>query len=465
MNPKSLRKRNSVIQKVTSIHKNHLVSPDRDRIYLICDNYLDSLQFTFEEEKSFYDMVHDNIIVNVSEYLQPKIAANTITLSSAEEVIFGQPFQDVQDRLWSLLDTWVLMYKGPVPALADIADNAQNIHTTDVLKKTTDGVLLLCKVEVPPGQKTLAEFEKEIRRLLTPVKYLSVEEILIYLQSNLDVYRGFPDELKYLLQDNYVEAKPKRLFSGRICISSCDATDEEIQDRIEKIFSTKEVEEEEKVEEIEVEEKVEEVEEVEEVEVEKVEKRFVYFSHGELYGPVYRGDHTKMLQYYIDTFDLPKGSVTMLCENYYLHYDSKIDSINSDLKKTLDDMRDWGNRKFVMKKGENVYKATLRGLWAKIKTYEPEVRDELIKRLYEECHEAVGLCADGHVGRLCNVLVGFDTEFTSSLSPMEYFQNNIALISENIHSTQESKVQQAIELMNSVEMPEGERKVWLDALL
>jgi hypothetical protein len=117
-----------------------------------------------------------------------------------------------------------------------------------------------------------------------------------------------------------------------------------------------------------------------------------------------------------------------------------------------------------MKKDENLYKSTLRGLWAKIKGFEPEIRDELIKRLFEEASEAVGLCADGHVGRLCNVLVGFDPEFTSSLSPMEYFQNNIALIAENIHAPHESKLIQAKSLMDEVGMPEKERAAWFDAL-
>ena len=124
-------------------------------------------------------------------------------------------------------------------------------------------------------------------------------------------------------------------------------------------------------------------------------------------------------------------------------------------------MRDWGNRNAVMKPDENLYKTTLRGLWAKIK--ESPSRTELVKRLYEEATEAVGLCADGHVGRLCNVLVGFDPEFTSSLSPKEYFQNNIALIYENIHASLEAKIQQAKALMDEIGMPEEERQAWLDA--
>jgi hypothetical protein len=154
----------------------------------------------------------------------------------------------------------------------------------------------------------------------------------------------------------------------------------------------------------------------------------------------------------------------MLYAAYYSAYYKKLYAAESKITKTLEDMKEWGKRPSVMKKGENVYKATLRGLWAKIKTYEPELKGELVKRLFEEAYEAIGLCADGHVGRLCNVLVGFDPEFSCSLSPMEYFQNNIALIAGNIHAPQSTKILQARALMDDVKMPEEEREAWLEAL-
>ncbi len=133
-------------------------------------------------------------------------------------------------------------------------------------------------------------------------------------------------------------------------------------------------------------------------------------------------------------------------------------------KKVLDDMKEWGKRAHVMKKGENVYRVVLRGLWAKIKTYDRHTKEELIKRLWEECSESVDLCADGHVGRLVNVLAGFDDDFQSQMSPMEYFQNNIALIAANDGVSAEFKVAQAKKLMDEVEMPEAEREAWLSAL-
>jgi hypothetical protein len=75
--------------------------------------------------------------------------------------------------------------------------------------------------------------------------------------------------------------------------------------------------------------------------------------------------------------------------------------------------------------------------------------------------EARGLCADGHVGRLVNVLVGFDDEFKSNINK-EYFQNNMSLIA-NSTAPLPLKIEQATKLMDEFGMPEAERGPWLEA--
>ena len=132
------------------------------------------------------------------------------------------------------------------------------------------------------------------------------------------------------------------------------------------------------------------------------------------------------------------------------------------IKYIIQDMTEWGKKSTVMHKSENVYRKVLRGLWAKIKRADKGLYKELVKRLWEECSEARGLCADGHVGRLVNVLVGFDEEFKTSISPKEYFQNNMSLIA-NSTAPLSFKVEQATKLMEELGMPEEERAVWLDA--
>jgi hypothetical protein len=118
-------------------------------------------------------------------------------------------------------------------------------------------------------------------------------------------------------------------------------------------------------------------------------------------------------------------------------------------------MKDWGSKKQVMDKSKNLYKSVLRGLWAKIMSFNDELKSELVRRLFEECSEAVGMCADGHVGRLVNVLVGFDEQFKNNISKKEYFQNNMAMIAKS-DVPLAFKIDQAKKLMD-------ERDAWLEA--
>ena len=109
-----------------------------------------------------------------------------------------------------------------------------------------------------------------------------------------------------------------------------------------------------------------------------------------------------------------------------------------------------------------MYRRILRGLWAKIKTFEEETKKELINRLWEECLESVEMCYDGHVSRLTNVLVGFDEAFKTPLSAMEAFQNAMSVIS-NSELSHEEKIAEATKAMNDMSMPSGERAMWLEA--
>jgi hypothetical protein len=137
---------------------------------------------------------------------------------------------------------------------------------------------------------------------------------------------------------------------------------------------------------------------------------------------------------------------------------------NLERANILRDMQEWGRRRLVMSKNDNIYRKVLRGLWAKIKLVNDiEIRNQLIQRLWEECKESYEMCADGHVARLINVLVGFDNDFGNNISQMEYFQNNISLIAAS-DAPINFKIEQAKRLMNDINMPDNERSVWIEAL-
>lgn len=139
--------------------------------------------------------------------------------------------------------------------------------------------------------------------------------------------------------------------------------------------------------------------------------------------------------------------------------DLKIGAAMSEVYK---DMLYWADKNMIINDGDYLYRRALRGLWAKIKSYDYETRMELTKRLWEECNESVGMCAQGHLSRLANVLVGFDAQFKSPQSLKESLQEALAYIS-TLEEPVESKILKATQLMDELELPQEERQVWLDA--
>jgi hypothetical protein len=171
--------------------------------------------------------------------------------------------------------------------------------------------------------------------------------------------------------------------------------------------------------------------------------------------------------------NIPKGQKTLMEIEaaLYKYFDIELDAarfpkgaaqMTQKLKRIMGDMKFWASKPKVIGE-DNLYRTVLRGLWAKIKTFDPYIQEELIKRLYEEATESLEMCADGHVGRLVNVLVGFDGAFTPQISPMEYFQNNIAKIAES-KAPMSFRIEQAKKLMDDIKMPQEEREAWLSEL-
>jgi hypothetical protein len=125
----------------------------------------------------------------------------------------------------------------------------------------------------------------------------------------------------------------------------------------------------------------------------------------------------------------------------------------------LHDIRTWANKSYVVKEGDFLYRNTLRSVWANIQTFPLEQRLELTKRLWEECTESVGMCAQGHISRLVNVFVGFDEAFR----PKPTFQETMASLSKQT-IPDEDKIRQANVHMDERHMATEEREAWLDAL-
>jgi hypothetical protein len=129
-------------------------------------------------------------------------------------------------------------------------------------------------------------------------------------------------------------------------------------------------------------------------------------------------------------------------------------------RKVMSDVEHWYGITLCRKEADCLYKRTLDGLWAMIKA--SEHKDELCKRLKEELTEAVGMCCEGHLSRLCNVLVGFDDAFTTVVSKKEILQQKMADIAA-LDVTERTKKMRARKVLRELDIPVSEHSAWLDA--
>jgi hypothetical protein len=138
--------------------------------------------------------------------------------------------------------------------------------------------------------------------------------------------------------------------------------------------------------------------------------------------------------------------------------------------RVMEDVHHWYHARTCKKTNDQLYKRALEGLVEKILlatdgggTDADELFEELVKRLWEECSEAVGMCCEGHLARLANVLVGFDEAFKPPVPVGEILQQKMAAIAE-LKVSPKHKLQRAVELMDELNIPAADRAPWLEAM-
>jgi len=126
------------------------------------------------------------------------------------------------------------------------------------------------------------------------------------------------------------------------------------------------------------------------------------------------------------------------------------------------DVNLWYNRTEVRVREDKLYARLLQGLWTLIQEQPKETRTELVTRLWQEINESNGLCAEGHISRLVNVMVGFNDHFKPPVSTGELLQTRLAAISVSNVSL-EMKLKQARVVLEELHIPTAEHAVWLEA--
>ena len=129
-------------------------------------------------------------------------------------------------------------------------------------------------------------------------------------------------------------------------------------------------------------------------------------------------------------------------------------------KSVLKDMSRWYKTATCREDDDYLYQRLLDGLWTRIKL--SKHKDDLIQRLWEEADESRSMCCEGHISRLCNVLVGYDETFKAPVSAGEMLQQRIAAIAgEDISIPY--KVVKAWEVMEELQIPREQRMDWIEA--
>ena len=108
------------------------------------------------------------------------------------------------------------------------------------------------------------------------------------------------------------------------------------------------------------------------------------------------------------------------------------------------------------------YRTILIPIWQFITTHEsPEFQQTLKTRFVQEVVDGIGMCSQGKMSRLVNVLQGFDVALESCAPLRELFQNKIALVME---LPEDERPAAAHLLFVEYQIPEAEQGAWLEAL-
>lgn len=123
----------------------------------------------------------------------------------------------------------------------------------------------------------------------------------------------------------------------------------------------------------------------------------------------------------------------------------------------MQDVRKWYKAPMCRTADDKLYRRALDGLWAHAKT-----KPEVVQRLWEECVDSVGMCCEGHISRLCNVLVGFDAAFKPVVSVADMLQQKMAAIATKDAATH-LKVGEAWAVFEELAIPMDQRMAWMEA--
>lgn len=124
------------------------------------------------------------------------------------------------------------------------------------------------------------------------------------------------------------------------------------------------------------------------------------------------------------------------------------------------DIEHWYNLASCKEQNDWLYRRALNGLWGLIEASPHKA--ELLVRFQQEATESVGMCCEGHMGRLANVMVGFDDRFAPPVAAGEVLQQRMAAIAAR-EGPLETKLADALAVLTELHVPQDQHAAWLEA--
>ena len=125
----------------------------------------------------------------------------------------------------------------------------------------------------------------------------------------------------------------------------------------------------------------------------------------------------------------------------------------------LADLDRWWNAERDGPWSTSGYKELLTSVWGRIR--DSPHRRELVRRLYQEMFESLGMCTQGHLTRLTNALQGFADAPPPPLSPSEILQDRMPGIAELPEAERRAAAEA---LLREVNLPQEAWAPWLEAV-
>jgi len=114
----------------------------------------------------------------------------------------------------------------------------------------------------------------------------------------------------------------------------------------------------------------------------------------------------------------------------------------------------------IYEMGKGIYGKILDGVWQFVKSSKDKA--DIISALRQELEDSIGMCAQGNLSRICNILAGFMEGIGSQESLAEILGRELPLLMEIEDAKR--RIKEAINLMSTNNVPKEEWHAWIEPL-